>query len=294
MVMLLPGLGLAFAALSGSLRASWPAPTRAWALGWVQVGLVAGLLGTFVPGFAPVAWFPLAVSVAILTTGVLRAFLTSGRVGPRMAGLVIGLVALTQIAWTIVAAPRLTYVIATMGYYREVASLAALLTAFALALALVAIWERRRRGCVASLVVLALAIKVAHAGIDLPEREYRLGPGPWARAIGQWVPPRWPIYTLHTWPSDLAFHTGRPLRQLVSADWLANVGTPHPRYVLLQQAEFEHWPADAPTIQVVHSFEDERGGVRVLARTVKEPAAWASPAAADPTESPAPAAPDAD
>jgi hypothetical protein len=271
LAMLLPGLGLVVAAFSGALRSSWPPTARSWVLGWAQVGLVSGLLGAFVPGMAPAAWFLLAVAVAVLATGILRAFLTSGRVGPRMAGLVLGTAVAVNLVWTALAVPRLVYVIATMGHYREVAIVAGLLTALALAVALVAAWERRRRWCVASLVALALAFKVAHAGIYLPERDYRLGQGPWARAIGQWVPPRCPIYTLHTWPSDLAFHIGRPVRQLVSAGWLALVDTPYPRYVLLQQAEFEHWPDDAPSITKLRSFEDERGGIRVLARTIKDP-----------------------
>ena len=287
--MLLPALGLAVASLSGALRSCWPPEGRAWALSWAQVGLVTGLLGTFIPGFAPVAWFPLGVAAAVLAAGVLRAFLTSSRVGPKMAGLILGVGVVVNLAWTVLAGPRLVYVIASMGHYREIAIAAGLLTALALAVAVVAAWERRRRWCVASLVVLALAVKLSHAGIYLPERDYRLGQGPWGRAIGQWVPPRWPVYTLHTWPSDLAFHIGRPVRQLVSAQWLAMVATTQPQYILLQQAEFDHWPNDAPAIARIRTFEDDRGGMRVLARTVKdEPAASGMSAQADSVQTPVP------
>ena len=274
LILLLPGLGLAVAALSGALRASWPASARSWALAWAQVGLVTGLLGTLVPGLAPVAWFPLAAAVAVLATGVVRAFLTSARVGPQMTRLIFGVAVVANLLWTVLAVPRLVYVTASMGYYREMAIISITLTAFALAFALVGAWEGRRRWCVASLVGLSLALKVAHAGVYVPERDYRIAQGPWAHAVGQWVPPRLPIYTLHTWPADFAFDLCRPVRQIVSAQWLGLVDSPHPRYVLLLQAEFEHWPADAPAIEKVRDFEDDRGGVRVLARTTNTRPPW--------------------
>ena len=293
LLMLLPGLGLAVAALSGSLRASWTPAARSWTIAWAQVGLVASLLGVFVPGMAPVAWFLLAASVAVTATGVTRSFLTSSRVGPRMTRLIFGVAIMANLLWAALALPRLVFVAASMGYYQELAVISGLLTAFAVAFALVGAWEGRRRWCVASFVGLTFAIKVAHAGIYVPEREYRIGQGPWAHAVGQWVPPRFPIYTVHTWPADFAFDLCRPVKQLVAAQWLGLVDTPHPRHVLLLKAEFDHWPADAPAIEKIREFEDERGGVRVLAKTTGQPVPWnpapEAPARADASPSPIPA-----
>ena len=273
-LMLLPTLLLAFAALSGAIRSNWSPVARSWALAWAQVGVISGLLGALVPGFAPIAWFPLSVAAAVLASGVLRAFLTFGRVGPRMTRVIFGVAIVANLLWVALALPRLVYVTAAMGYYRELAITSGVLSAFALAFALVGAWEQRRRWCLAGLVALALAIKVAHAGIYVPERDYRVGQGPWAHAIGQWVPPRWPIYTFHTWPADFAFDLCRPVRQLVSAQWLNQVSTRAPHHVLLLKSEFEHWPEDALKLEKIREFEDERGEVRVLARAVRERPSW--------------------
>ena len=40
--------------------------------------------------------------------------------------------------------------------------------------------------------------------------------GPWGRAVGQWVPPNWPLYVVHAWSDDLLFHTERPVRQIAA------------------------------------------------------------------------------
>ena len=79
-------------------------------------------------------------------------------------------------------------------------------------------------------------------------------------------PPRWPIYTIHTWRADLAFATGHRVRQLVSPQHLA-YEPGEARFVLLLDSEFENWPDEAPPLLKVASFQDEYGAARVLART---------------------------
>ena len=56
-----------------------------------------------------------------------------------------------------------------------------------------------RRGLLV-LTAVAVCLKIAHWGYYVPEWNYRHGQGPWGRAIGQWVVPDWPIYTVHAWP----------------------------------------------------------------------------------------------
>ncbi len=64
------------------------------------------------------------------------------------------------------------------------------------------------------MVLVAIALKLAHWGYYVPEMNYRTSAGPWGRAIGQWVPEKHPVYTLHAWPADLAYAINRPVRQL--------------------------------------------------------------------------------
>jgi hypothetical protein len=118
-----------------------------------------------------------------------------------------------------------------------------------------------------AVVAVAVGLKLFHWGVYVPEWNYRLSQGPWGRAIGQWVPPSWPIYTVHTWPADLAFATGHPVRQLPNEKSLLFEPQSRPLFVLLHPAEFDHWPAQAPPLMKVRDFQDQYGGSRVLART---------------------------
>lgn len=125
---------------------------------------------------------------------------------------------------------------------------------------------RTRRGAVV-LVLLTVALKLAHWGYYVPELNYRSGQGPWGRAIGQWLLPQWTLYTFHDWPEDLAFATGRRMRQLRSPRHLAFEEPGHAKHVLLLASEYEHWPEDAPAVSVVATFQDQDGARRVVART---------------------------
>src|SRR5205823_7679403 len=109
--------------------------------------------------------------------------------------------------------------------------------------------------------------KVAHWGVYVPEWNYRCSQGPWGRAIGQWVPPRWPVFTMHEWREDLAFAIGRPVRPLPDPRSLEFQPKGRPHFVLLSRSEFDHWPDYAPRLLQVRTFQDERGDERVLART---------------------------
>jgi hypothetical protein len=129
-----------------------------------------------------------------------------------------------------------------------------------------------RRGLLA-LTAVAVCLKLAHWGYYVPEWNYRHSQGPWGRAIGQWVVPEWPIYTVHAWPTALAFATEHPVCQLRHPKSLAYQDGPTPRFVLLFASEFEHWPRGAPPLVKVATFQDDRGAARVLARTAG-PFSW--------------------
>jgi hypothetical protein len=123
-----------------------------------------------------------------------------------------------------------------------------------------------RRGLV-TVMVIAATLKLAHWGYYVPELNYRQSQGPWGRAIGQWVPRRWTLYTFHEWPADLVFFVKGPVRQLRSPQYLDYQAGPRSKFVLLQLSEFENWPTAAPPITLVTKLLDQSGRERVLART---------------------------
>ena len=114
-------------------------------------------------------------------------------------------------------------------------------------------------------------LKVAHWGYYVPEWNYRTGAGPWGRAIGQWVPEKHPIFVLHSWPADLAFATGRPVRQLPSPqhiEFQPEQGVEVRPAPGLRVPEYQNWPKGWPKLIKVAEFEDEMGlSKRILTRT---------------------------
>lgn len=262
----LPWSPLAVCAASRAVRDPWPDQGRRVVIGWLQVAGASVLAGTLIPGLADAARMPalagLVVTAAAVAESVWQNAMT---VGSRRWFLAITLVML--LGWTIGVAIQGIYLVLAVSYYRPVATLlvsVALVTGW---LALAGTWRGHARVSLALVVLTSVCLKVAHCGVYAPEWNYRFSQGPWGRAIGQWVPPRWPIVTLHMWPTDLGFYVGHPIRQLVHPRILNFRTDSRPLFVLLQGAEFEHWPADVPKLIKVREFDDERGGVRVLART---------------------------
>lgn len=258
-----------FAALAAgrTVRAGWPEEGRALVVGWLQVAGVCLLAGTLVPGLASAAGAPalagLAVAAGAVCERLVTGFSTLGN-GPRRWALAMttGLVLL----WTLVAVAGGGYLAAAVSFYRALAI--GLMVACVPLLLLTIRSVRLRDGAHVVLTVFALAVclKATHLGYYVPETNYRTSQGPWGRAIGQWVPPRWPIYVTHAWSDELAFATRHPFRQIVSERSLEyQPGTV--KFVLLLESEFTHWPVLAPPIQKVAQFQDERGDLRVLART---------------------------
>jgi hypothetical protein len=261
----LPWTPFALIALSRSAREAWPADGRAWIKGWLQAALACAIAGTAVPGLAPAA--------RIVT----------------LAGLLIAAAAGLDLAWKrSYAAPRRTFFaafsmilalwliamiygsflwIVTMPYYRTLGIIMAVMVLAAAVLGWSALGSANTRRGLVTLVVLAVGLKLAHWGYYAPEWNYRLSQGPWGRAIGQWIPRKWPVYTFHDWPPDLAFFIGRPVRQLHSPRFLNDLPGRDCRFVLLQASELENWPEHAPPLTPVARLQDQYGEERILART---------------------------
>ena len=121
------------------------------------------------------------------------------------------------------------------------------------------------------MVAVSVALKLAHWGYYIPESNYRTGAGPWGRAIGQWVPEKHPIYVLHSWPADLAFAMGRPVRQLATPQHIDFQPGQGSKFVLLQDSEYAEYLGSGrgwPKLIKVAEFEDEMGlSKRILTRT---------------------------
>ncbi len=258
--------------LSRSVREGWPAPARSLVVGWLQVAGACLIVGTVVPGLAEAARVPALAGLAFaagagwdraweagrgFSTGVRRGLLAATLA---FAGLWLALV----LAWG-------GYVAFAVAYYRAVMIAVAICSLIALIFAVVAARKGDARRALGAMVLMAVAVKLAHWGYYVPESNYRYGAGPWGRAIGQWVPEKHPVYVLHAWPADLAFAIGRPVRQLHGPELIEFQPGKGSKFVLLQDAEYAEyrsWSEGWPKLLKVAEFGDEMGlGRRILART---------------------------
>ena len=259
-------------AASRSVREGWSPPGRALCLGWFQVAVASLVVGTVVPGLAAAARMPAVAGLAVIAAACVHRVW----VGPVAPAVRRGFLALTGSVvgfWLVVVNGAGIFLASAVPYYRGLAIVLIGLSLLIGLVCLVALFRGDVRRGLLVLTAVAVCLKVAHWGYYVPEWNYRHGQGPWGRAIGQWVVPEWPIYTVHSWPRALAFATEHPFRQLRHPKSLAFQDGPSPRFVLLFDSEFEHWPTAAPPLIKVATFQDDRGSTRVLARTAG-PFSW--------------------
>ena len=249
-----------------TFRESWSPSTRRLVFDWLKVAAVGVMAGSFVPGMAAAGSFLIAAGLVVASASVLdRAWSGAIASAPRWMALAISVVIGLAVGGVAVYAG--SYLAAAQPYYRGVGIVA---IGVGLALLLVTVdsgWTGASRGVVRSLLLAAIAAKVLHAGFRVPEANYRFGKGPWGRAVAQHLPPGYPLYVFHSIAPSLAFATEHPVRQLRTADYLTVQPGDGPKFVLVTESEFEHWPTDAPKVRKVRAFQDEFGGVRILART---------------------------
>jgi hypothetical protein len=155
----------------------------------------------------------------------------------------------------------------TMPYYRVLGIVMGLIILAVAGLGWSALASGNSRRGLVTLILLAIGLKLVHWGYYVPEWNYRRSQAPWGRAIGQWIPRKWSLYTFHDWTSDLSFFIGRRVRQLPSPRFLNYLPGSESRYVLLLTSEFDNWPSHAPPISLVARFQDPSGEERILART---------------------------
>lgn len=266
---------------SQTLRDRWSEARREYVGNWWTVAALCLFVGTILPQFTRSALIPVIAGFSVVAGHIWATVWAENQVkNLGLAGKwIVGSSALFIAAVTIVAVPFGIFISMAIPYYRWVSLVWVGLTITASLLFVQATVQHNSRRLCASLFVLLISIKLAHASIYVPEWNYRRSQGPWGRAVGQWVPHTWPIYTLHGWQTDFAFATGHNFRQITAPRFLPGVDQTtdgRPSFILLHPAEFARWPEFAPPIHKVFEFHDNSGGgvARVLARTGPEQVNW--------------------
>ncbi|MGO9596945.1 MAG: hypothetical protein ACLP7Q_02865 [Isosphaeraceae bacterium] len=252
--------------LNRPVRESLSPTAKALLLGWGQVAAASMIAGTVIPGLSRAAAVPALAGMLVMAGAGLEAAWsgTLTRGGRRIfLALLSGLLTI----WLITLMYGSYLWLLVFPYYRAVGIAVLVPGIAALVLGWRAIETGGSRRAVMAMVLLAVALKVAHWGYYVSEWNYRHGQGAWGRAIGQWLLPNWTLHTMHDWPPELAFAIGRQVRQLPTPEHLAYPATREAKHVLLLQSEFDHWPASAPKLFKVASFQDRQGSTRILART---------------------------
>jgi hypothetical protein len=264
-------LGLPFSpfaalALFRSARADQAPEARSWLIGWFQVAVASLIAGSVVPGLANPARVIVLAAIAIGAASGLDAIgkPTVSRQAIRtffvLFSLVIG-------GWLCIMMYGSYIWNLCLAYYRVLGISMSILIIVVAGLCWLALANRKIGIAMATLVLIAVGLKVVYWGYYVPEWNYRYSQGPWARAIAQWVPRKWTLYTIHDWPPDLAFFTKRSVRQLYGPHYLEYQPGNSSKFVLLLPAEFENWPTSAPPITLVAKFQDASASERILART---------------------------
>jgi hypothetical protein len=277
----LPWSALAILPAFRSVRAGWSEDERAFVLDWLKIVGALALAGTLIPGLGNAARVPMLVGLAMASAASLERVLGDGSGLSRWARRAFWTAAIAgAVGWAAIVTPIFGYVAAAIGAYRSLAIALIAMALIAPAVALVGRSRSRPVLGVAALVLVCLGLKLAHWGVIAPEWNYRASQGPWGRAIGQWMPRTATLYFINSttfnpgipdrdrWPADLAFHTGRKVRQIPAPEALdVEPRGRAPHFVLLHPSEFERWPESAPPIQLVRTMQDRTGEPRVLART---------------------------
>jgi hypothetical protein len=268
----LPWTPLVVLAACRSVRDGWSPQGRALIVGWLQVAGACLVAGTVIPGLAPAARVPALAGLAVTAAAVADRIWTGTIAGvPKWFFLTIA--TLITAAWIGLVVVGGIFLASAVPYYRAVAIVLILASLLIGLVGINALLRADPRRGLIALAAVAVCLKIAHVSYYVPEWNYRRSQGPWGRAISQWVVPLWPIYTLHAWPHDLALATEHPFRQLHHPKQLAYQPGSDPKFVLLLQSEFEHWPDEAPPLVKVAILQDERGASRVVARTTG-PFSW--------------------
>ncbi len=202
-------------AASGQVRSHWKPECRMWVIGWIQVALVSLIAGTLIPGMTSAARMAALAGLAVGTAASLESVWCNAlsRAAGRSFFTIFAVVIVVWLSGSLYGS--FIWCVA-MPFYRVLGIITTFLALAIAVLAWSALATANVRRALVALVIVAIGFKLAHWLYYVPEWNYRRSQGPWARAIAQWVPRRWTLYTIHDWPLDLAFYMKRPIRQLRS------------------------------------------------------------------------------
>ncbi|MFM7593761.1 MAG: hypothetical protein ACKO85_18395, partial [Isosphaeraceae bacterium] len=280
MILCLPMVLAVPAFFSQKLRSEWAESSREYTSNWWTIASACLFVGTVLPQFSRATLLPIVAGCSVIaghvwaTAWQSRQFAALGFAGRWLSGTS----GLLVVAASAVIIPFGVYLSIAIPYYRWTSLACLVLAIVSAGFYFYGNYTGKSRQVIMSIVLLAICIKTAHTAIYVPEWNYRRGQGPWGRAIGQWVPAGWPIYTLHGWPTDLAFATGHNFRQITAPRFLPGQDRSpdgRPVFILLHPADFERWPKSAAPIRKVFEFQDQSGfSSKILARTGGEKLNW--------------------
>lgn len=262
----LPLSPFALLLISGPARKALRDSGRGLVIDWLQIGIAAAIGGSIIPGLATASRFVALMGILIAAAAALDAA-WSGSLSAWARRAFMGMMLALTACWVFVAFYGGHLMMFAFPYYRPVGIAASILSAVAVGCVWWSFETRNGRRSVVAMLLLTACLKLIHWGYYTPEWNYRYGQGPWGRAIGQWMMPNWTLYTTHEWSEELAWTIGRPIRQLGGPRHLSYQAPDESKHVLLLESEFDHWPASAPKLMKVASFETPYGGRRILART---------------------------
>jgi hypothetical protein len=267
-----PWAPFAILARHRAIREAWTKGSRSLVMGWAQVAGASLIVGTIIPGLASAAMVPALAGLAVVAACCWdRIWLVANELPQGVRRGVIRLSLTVASFWFVLVLIRGGIIGFETAYYRSTVIAVAILSFVAFLFVLHAARLGNLRWALGGIVMVSIALKLAHWGYCVPEWNYREGAGPWGRAIGQWVPEKHPIYVLHSWPADLAFAMNRPVRQLHSPGHLDFEPGQGSKFVLLKEAEYSEylsWSKGWPRLLKVAEFDEGFGlGRRILTRT---------------------------
>jgi hypothetical protein len=273
------GLGLPWApfailARHRSIRDGWTNDSRALVIGWLQVAGASWIVGSIVPGLASSALIPVIAGLAMVSACCWDRIWAASADLPQSVtrGAIRLSLAMTGI-WFLLVLGKGGEIGFEVAYYRSTVIEVAILSLAGFLLALHAARFGEARWALGGIVLVSIALKLAHWGYFVPEWNYREGAGPWGRAIGQWVPEKHTIFVLHDWEpdADLAFAINRPIRKLAKPELIQYQPGEGSKFVLLTDSEYSeylNWSQGWPRLLKVAEFEDKQGiSKRILTRT---------------------------
>lgn len=264
----MPWVPFALLGAARSIREGWPVAAKPLVVGWAKVAGACLIAGSVIPGLATAALIPALAGLAVVAAASWdRLWADQDEMPAAVRNRTLLITGLVVLAWAFLAVGGGGYVAFAVAYYRAILVVVAVLGIAAVGLFAHAVATGDTRWALGAMVAVTISLKLAHWGYYAPESNYRVGQGPWGRAIGQWVPRRFPIYVTHTWPADLAFSTGRRVQQLAHPRMLSYQPGGQARFVLLLESEYTHWPEDCAKLIKVAEFHDELDSIRILART---------------------------